>query len=74
MAKKKFMKFIEKSATDSKLAGDFWKMVAKPDFTTTKIKTWLSKKGYEATDRQLHKIGRVRDKVDQEFNVFDKDY
>lgn len=71
---KKFREFIEDSADDKDLAGEFWKEVAKPDFTSEDIKLWLEGKGYEATDRQIHKIGRIRDKVDQEFNVFDKDY
>ncbi len=70
----KFAQFIEDSARNPALAGEFWEKVSNPDFTNTNIKSWLESKGYEATSRQLNKIGRIRDKVDQEFNCHDKDY
>lgn len=70
----KFKQFIEDSAGDNDLAGKFWEKVSSPDYTNTDIKNWLQTKGYEATARQLNKIGKIRDKVDQEFNCHDKDY
>ena len=74
MAKKKFTKFIEDSSRDKTLSGEFYVLVAKEDFTNDDLKQWLADKGYAATDRQIHKIGRIRDKVDHEFNCWDKDY
>jgi hypothetical protein len=70
----KFTQFIEDSASDRTLAGEFWEKVSNPDFTNTDIRNWLESKGYQASTRQINKIGRIRDKVDQEFNVHDKDY
>ena len=69
-----FMQFLLDSSINQALAGEFWERVSKPDFTTDQVKDFLNAKGYSATDRDLHKIGRIRDKVDQEYNCFDKDY
>jgi hypothetical protein len=70
----RFAQFIEDSARDKQLAGEFWEKVSSPDYTNSDIRNWLQSKGYEATTRQLNKIGNVRDSVDREFNCYDKDY
>ena len=65
---KKFTDFIVDAATDNELAGGFWAIVSKQDFTDDELRDFLKNKGYMITRRELKKVDELHDDAEDLFD------
>ena len=59
---------------DNELAGGFWAIVSKEDYTDEELRTFLNNKGYKINRKELKKVDEMHDKAEVLFDFENKDY